>query len=372
MRIGIDGRYIQDHFPGIGRYTYCLCQGLAGLGGDHTLVIFCNHSLRNTRYDLSAFHAFENVELVEVNAPTVYLQEHVFIPRELSRQRVDLFHSPYYIRPYVVPCPTVVTIHDLIPLRYPLSSRWTSLAFGLTTRLALLTARRVVAVSRATRDDLVSFYHVPSHKIAVIPEAADPHYRLLPPEAVADVRRRYSLPERFALHVGVNKPHKNLVRLVEAVGRIARQEDVYLVLAGRRDPRYGEERQAVSRMGMEKRVIFRDDVPEADLPALYNAAEMFVFPSLWEGFGLPVVEAMACGRPVICSSVSAMPEAAGEAAWLVDPLDVQDLALAIGTVWSNESLRQEMREKSLKQAARFSWERTAEETLHVYFEAVGR
>jgi alpha-1,3-rhamnosyl/mannosyltransferase len=190
---------------------------------------------------------------------------------------------------------------------------------------------------------------------------------------VAAVRARYDLPERYLLYLGSNKPHKNLERLVEAWA-LLQPQPAALVIAGSWDSRYPEARQraaALSRSpaplaGLERQLLWLGPVPEADLPALYSGALLFVFPSLYEGFGLPVLEAMACGTPVACSNTSSLPEVAGDAALLANPLDTQELARAMRTALEDESLRQEMSEKGLKRAQGFSWLRTAQRTLETY------
>nr|HID12930.1 glycosyltransferase family 1 protein [Anaerolineae bacterium] len=168
----------------------------------------------------------------------------------------------------------------------------------------------------------------------------------------------------------INKPHKNLMRLIEAWSSVIKSLGFghwSLAIAGHWDPRYPQARQKVAELGLDS-VIFLGEVAEADLPALYSAADLFVFPSLYEGFGLPVLEAMACGTPVVCSNTSSLPEIVGDAALTFDPLDVEEMAAKIKEALYDETLREEMREKGLRQAAKFSWEKTARETLKIYRE----
>ena len=366
MRIGIDGRYIQDHFPGIGRYTYNLVKGLASATPGTDFTVIYNPALSNTRYDMVALSRLENVELVRADISTFSPAEQWLLPRLLRRLRLDVFHSPYYLRPYLLPCPAVVSIYDVIPLLYGqyMPSLW-AVAVWLTVR----TAAKVITLSESARGDLMRHFHIPPQRIAAIPAAADERFKPLGKEEVASFCRKYGLAPGYVLYLGINKPHKNLARLVEAFARLG--GDRRLVLAGREDRRYKEARQAVEKYGLGGRVIFFGDVPDEDLPALYNGAVCFVLPSLYEGFGLPVLEAMACGLPVICAHTSSLPEVAGEAALLVDPLDVEALAEALSRVLSDQDLRAEMRAKSLARAAEFSWPETARRTLAVYREAVG-
>jgi alpha-1,3-rhamnosyl/mannosyltransferase len=377
--IGIDGRYIQDHFPGIGRYTYNLTRALAQVAPDEVFVILHNPALLNTRYDLASLARFPNIELVRINVPTFSWTEQLRLPLVIGHLSLDICHSPYYIKPYWLPCPSVVTIYDLISKLFPqyLPSPWARLIFEFATRLALWSAHRVITTSQAARNDLIALYHVAPEKIAVTPMAADERFRPLNKREIEPARHKYGLPEQYVLYLGINKPHKNLVRLIEAWSLVIGHWDLGLdrwplVIAGHWDPRYPQARRKAAALGLEDSVIFLGDVAEADLPALYSGAELFVFPSIYEGFGLPPLEAMACGVPVLCSKTSSLPEIMGEAALTFDPLDVAEMAAKIGEALRDGALREEMREKGLRQAAKFSWERTAQETLEVYREVTSR
>jgi alpha-1,3-rhamnosyl/mannosyltransferase len=370
-RIGIDGRYIQDHFPGIGRYTYHLIEALAPLCPEQAFVLLHNPSLPNTRYRLGALARYPNLELCRVDVPTFSLAEQLALPLTARRLSLDLLHSPYYIKPYWQPCPSVVTIYDLIPALYPqhLPSARARLVYRATTRLALATAQQVITLSEASRRDLVERYGVPAAKVHVTHLAADARFRPQPAEDVAALRQKYGLPEGYVLYLGINKPHKNLVRLIEAWAIVSGQPSAagcQLVIAGYWDPRYPQARERAAQLGLRDRVRFLGPVAEEDLPALYSGCELFVFPSLYEGFGLPVLEAMACGAPVVCSNTSSLPEVAGDAALYFDPTDVEQMANTLVRALANRKLRQEMRARVLEQAACFSWEEAAKRTLEVY------
>ncbi len=370
LHIGIDGRTIQDHFPGIGRYTYHLVDALAPLAAGDTIVLLHNPRLPNSRYPLADLARHANVRLWEVPIPPFSLAEQVRLPGLVRALRLDLLHSPYYIKPYWLPCPSVLTLYDIISHTHPhsLPSARARLLFEITTRLALRSAHLILTLSHDAAKALHHHYNVPPDKIVVTPGAADARFSPASAEAIAAVRARYDLPPAYVLYLGINKPHKNLVRLVEAWSKVSHEErgGVTLVLAGREDARYSDHRRRAAELGLGNRVRFLGDVAEADLPALYSGALAFVFPSLAEGFGLPVLEAMACGTPVVCSNLSSLPEVVGDAALLVNPYDVVALAAAICRLLADESLRQEMRAKGLAQAAKFSWERTARETLAAY------
>jgi len=366
LPIGIDGRYIQDHFPGIGRYTYNLIKALLEVAPEGDFLIFHNPQLLNTRYAVHELGRHPNVQLVAVDVPTFSLKEQYGLPSLAKRFSLDLLHSPYYVKPYWLPCPSVVTFYDVIPLLYPqsLPSMWAKPLFKLTARLALRSAAAVITVSQSARDDLLSFFSLPRDKVWVTPLAVDERFKPLEEGALSDLRQRYELPAQYVLYVGINKPHKNLVHLLEVFSAL--ETEAKLVLAGKEDPRYTQARQAAERLNLAERVLFLGEVADDDLPRLYNGATLFVFPSLYEGFGLPVLEAMACGTPVVCSNTSSLPEIVGDAAITLDPLDRAAWLAAMKEVLQREGLRKEMTEKGLRQAKMFSWEQTARRTWEVY------
>jgi glycosyltransferase involved in cell wall biosynthesis len=378
MRIAIDARYVADHFPGIGRYVYNLVSALAGLAHEHTLVVLHNPAIRNTRHDIPALARLPGVELVATSARPFTIAEQVGVPRLLGRVGADLYHVPYYVRPYAgLSCPSVVTLYDVIPRRFPGEvSRRARILFDLLTRLSIRASERVIAISASARADLVAAYGIPADRIAVTPLAADPRFRPLPPTAITALRVKYGLSEQYVLSLASNKPHKNLPRLIAAWAEIAASRTSTvgavacpLVVAGHWDPRYQQARRIVAERRLEAAVRFLPDVAEADLPALYGGALLFVFPSLYEGFGLPPLEAMACGTPVICSNTSSMPEVVGDSALLVDPTDVDGIAAGLARLIDDAALRAKLRAAGLQRAAGFSWARTATTTLAVYEQA---
>lgn len=352
----IDGRYIQDHFPGIGRYTYNLIDALARVAPDDSFVVLHNPALRNTRYDIAALARYSNIELRRVDVPTFSWREQY----ALRNTQYALLHSPYYVKPYFLSVPSIVTIFDLIPLHFPddLPNAQARFFFRWAVWLAAMTATRVIAPSLATRDDLVAHLRVPHEKIAVTPLAADARFAPQPTSEITRVREKYALPERCILSVGINKPHKNLATLI----KVCEQFEIQLVIAGAWDARYG----AKSQIPNQSQIRFVHNIADADLPALYAGATVFVMPSLYEGFGLPLLEAMACGAPVIASNISSLPEVVGDAGILFDPCNADELASAIARVLSDDTLRDALHAESLTRAAQFSWERTARETLAVY------
>jgi len=359
-RYVIDGRYIQDHFPGIGRYTYNLVDALARVAPDEEFVVLHHPGLRNTRYDVDAWCKYPNINLRPVNVPTFSLAEQYRLPSEIAKRQPSVFHTPYYIKPYFLRVPSIVTLFDLIPLRYPndLPNRRARFFYRWAVTLAARTASQIIVASISARNDLIALLKIPVEKITVVPLAADAQFKPQPSSEINRVREKYSLPEQYGLTVGINKPHKNLELLIQAWKTTA--SDVPLVMAGAWDARYPIKAEN------PRNFIFLHNVADEDLPALYSGATVFVMPSLYEGFGLPPLEAMACGVPVICSNASSLPEVVGDAALMFDPRDGDALASLIARVLNNHVLCNGWRTQSINRAAQFSWERTARETLAVY------
>jgi glycosyltransferase involved in cell wall biosynthesis len=360
----LDARTATPHFPGIGRYVGNLARAMAPLlEGDEHLTM-----LHDPAHPLP-LKASPAVQMLPVDTSPFSAAQQIVLPRLLERLQADLYHSAYFLMPYAPRprgTPTLLTVYDLIPLLFPQQSTLRArLLARWANRLALGAARRVISISDATRRDFLTQFRLPPEKIQVIPLAADPAFFPQSHENVATVRARYGLPELYALYLGSNKPHKNLGRLVEAWARLQPQS-MPLAIAGAWDGRFPEARQQAAALSLGGQVRWLGPVPEADLPALYSGAMLFVFPSLYEGFGLPVLEAMACGTPVVCSNSSSLPEVAGDAALLADPMHTEALASAICLALKDESLRQEMQERGLRQAQRFSWKQTAQSSLEVY------
>jgi glycosyltransferase involved in cell wall biosynthesis len=300
--------------------------------------------------------------------PFPRLWTHLRLSRELlTRPRPDVLFVPAHVLPLVHPLPSVVTVHDLgyryFPDAHPLAQR---LYLDWSTHYSAHGATRVIADSLGTRDDLVKFYKVPTEKISVVYPGRDEN---LGPADPAPVLARHGLAAGYLLHVGTLQPRKNLVRLIEAVAALReRWPDLVLVLAGR--PGWLAEPILALARQHAAWVRLLDYVPDTDLAGLYSGARAFVYPSLYEGFGFPVLEAMACGTPVICANTSSLPEVAGDAALLVDPTDTAALSAAIERVLAEPALRAELAAKGKAQVQKFSWQRAAEETLAVLRQAV--
>jgi glycosyltransferase involved in cell wall biosynthesis len=367
-----DARTATPHFPGIGRYVTNLARSMTPLlAPDERLTILHNPA---SRLPISTSPA---VKMLPVGASPFSVAQQLEVPRLLHRLGADLYHSAYFLMPYtrqLEGVPTLLTVYDLIPLLFPRQSTLRArLVARWATRLALRAAQHVIAISDATRRDFVAHFRLQPEKIRVIPLAADPAFHPQAQEVTAAVRARYGLPDRYLLYLGSNKPHKNLEQLVEAWASVQPRrptpltgQPMPLAVAGAWDDRYPGAKQRAAALSLKGQIRWLGPIAEPDLPALYGGAELFVFASLYEGFGLPVLEAMACGTPVVCSNSSSLPEVAGDAALLVDPMNTAELANALCMALDNEGLRQDMREKGLRRAQTFSWQQTARSSLEMY------
>ena len=376
----LDARTVTPHFPGIGRYVASLAPALASqLEADERLLMLHAPEARDRLGGLAG----PQVRLLSTTISPFSLGQQMQLPRLLREAGgVDLYHSTYYLMPYSMRLPTVLTFYDLIPVQHPeMVSRRARVLFRLMMGMALRVSAQVLSISEAARCDVVARFKLPPERVTTTPLAADARFRPQPPEEIARVRAAYGLPQEMVLFVGINKPHKNLVRLIDAFGKLLQKGNTAtLVIAGPWDDRYPEAKAVAASMpGMLRdgrpageSVRFLGPVADADLPGLYAAATVFVLPSLYEGFGLPVLEAMACGAAVTCSSTSSLPEIAGEAALTFDPQDVEAMAEAIGRLLGDGELRQRMAQAGLAQAAGFTWEKTAALTLTVYRQLLGQ
>jgi glycosyltransferase involved in cell wall biosynthesis len=295
----------------------------------------------------------------------------------LRRERPDVYHAPHYVLPAGVTCPSVVTIHDCIHLMFPqyLPNR---MAYAYARAVMWAAARRakaILTVSEASKRDILHFFNVPPEKVVVVHNAIDERFLVPPTEIeVARVRERYQLEHGFVLYAGNIKPHKNLLRLIEAFADIRGTdfEELKLIIIGDEISKWPELRRAVHRHHLHKHVRFLGYVSDDTLAILYRLAAVFVFPSLYEGFGLPPLEAMACGTPVVTSNVSSLPEVADDAAVLVDPKDVDSITDGMRRVLADPELAQELRKRGLVRAREFSWERSVAKTHDIYRVVGGR
>jgi glycosyltransferase involved in cell wall biosynthesis len=371
MKIAIDARKWRDY--GIGTYVRNVVRHLARLDHETTYFLFCDRSDEATLRDLA-----ENFVPVVDNSPGYGLREHVSIPLGLRRLGVDLFHSPHYVLPLFCRTPAVVTVHDCIHLLFPqyLPNRAALYYARWMMGSAIRRSQVVLTVSEASRRDILRFYpSADPDRIQVVPNAIDAALLEDPgPEETERVRERYQIRGRFLLFAGNIKPHKNLERLIAAFSLLKQRpghDDLKLFIIGDEVGRYGSLRRRIETAGVRHDVRFFGFVPERTLAALYRMASVFAFPSLYEGFGLPPLEAMACGTPVVTSRISSLPEVVGDAAVLIDPYDTEDIAHGLERALDDDELRQTLVARGLERARQFSWERSVRAIHAAYLKVLG-
>ncbi len=291
------------------------------------------------------------------------------------RRGLDLLHVPVNVGPILAPCPIVVTVHDLsFCLQPDLFHPSKRIYLQTLTRHTVRRARGVIAVSESTRQDLIRVLGIPPDRIVVVPNGVDDRMRPVENgELLRSFRAQHELPERFVLFVGTLEPRKNLVTLLQAYAKLRGRGriDHALVLVGGKGWYYSEIYATAERLRLREHVLFAGFVPQEELPLWYNAADVFVYPSLYEGFGLPPLEAMACGTPVISSNVSAMPEVVGDAGLLVDPHDADAIAEALFRVLQDAQLHSFLRSAGIERASAYTWRATAQRTSRVYHQLLG-
>ena len=358
---------------GLGRYAESLARALLPLLGDELAFFY------NREAGIEPLTGLERVPARTVDLGykpwrmLVWLGQTPHVGFNRLVPGAELFHATEHLLLPLRGVPTVLTVHDLIFRRYPAHhkrlNRW---YLNATMPLFCRRAGHIIAVSEQSKRDVIAAYGIPADKITVIYEAADRSFCPQPPAAVTAVRERFGLPQRYLLFVGTIEPRKNLGRLLAAFEQLhAEGLTDALVIVGKRGWLYDDFFARLGQSPAKTAIIFPGFVPDADLPAVYAGAQALAFPSEFEGFGLPVLEAMACGTPVVCANNSSLPEVAGDAALLIDPLDVAALTDGLARVLQDKPLREQMRVVGLAQAARFSWVRAADETLAVYRRLMG-
>jgi glycosyltransferase involved in cell wall biosynthesis len=365
MRVGIDISVLSNLRTGVENYTLKLIEGLSQVDPLNHYTLFSRTD--DTNFTLPANFSFKTRRSL-LNRP---LWRQVVLPRFAVSHKVEVFHSPIMSFPVMGNFRRVVTIHDLLWTKI---TRPGDIATYLRHRFWLRNifrfSDRIIAVSRNTKNDILNLMpDVDAGKIAVIHEAAGEEYKVVDDaEKINMTRERYKIDGPFILTVSLMRRRKNMHRLISAYSILRKEHkiDAKLVIVGKRTSVHNDLLKQCHELDLAEDVIFTGYIPTADLVHIYNAADLFVYPSLNEGFGIPVLEAMACGTPVVTSNTSALPEVAGDAAILVNPYDVEELAHAMHGVLHDEELKQTLTEKGLERAKMFSWEKTARETIEVY------
>ena len=363
MRIGIDARLVYYSQAGIGQYILHLVNSLAEIDRENEYVLL------QSRKDETTILEQPNFRRVSLWTPSHHRLERYALNVELMRLGLDVLHSPDFIPPHRPSCRSVITVHDLAFLLYPHFLTKESARYYGHIDEAVRWTDHIIAVSQSTRRDTIQHLGVPEDKITVVHEAANPIFRPIDRQEARDqVRDRHGVDAPFVLFVSTIEPRKNVPTLLRAMWQLIEcyKEEVHLVLAGGKGWLFEDAFAVVDELDLDGRVHFVGRVTSEELLSLYNAAELLAHPAFYEGFGLPPLEAMACGLPVIASNVASLPEVVGDAGLLIDPHDIDELTVAMWRILNDPDLRQELIDKGQRQAARFSWERAARETLEIY------
>jgi glycosyltransferase involved in cell wall biosynthesis len=363
MKICIDARKISD--SGIGTYLQNLLRRFHAMDNTNEyFLLFPPSEIENFDYTNPKFHKRIN------RSPKYSVWEHLSIPLALHSVNADIFHSPHYVTPWIKTKPTVVTIHDLIHLRFPqfLPSRAAYWYARAVLARSVHTADIVITVSEGSKRDLLELLKVQEKKIRVIYNGVDETFRKAAPECFILLEQQFGLREGYMLYVGNFKAHKNLLRLLHAFAQINSNLCPYLVLAGESLEKYKRLRDAIQDLGLAQRVLAVGKVTSEQLNLLYSFAALLVFPSLYEGFGLPPLEAMRCEVPVVASNSSCLPEILGDAALYFDPYSVDDMTDKLNLVLQEAGLRRELISKGKERSHFFPWEAAAQKTLRAYEE----
>ena len=372
-RVGFDASALPPHLTGAGNYIVQLLRALHRLDLPLDFRVFCTPSGRQ-QIDLAEKTNFRCVTVPALHPALRLLWEQTRLPRLAAQHRLDLLHSPHYTRPLRLPCRSVVTLHDmtffLFPELHTLPKRY---FFRRMIRFSARSADALLTISESTRQDAMRMLGIAPERIHTTLLAALPEHQLVTdPGRRQAVRQRYNLPENFILYVGVLEPRKNLPALFQAFARLrSRFPDYRLVIAGKPGWMVEQINSQLEALQLGNAVHFTGYVQAEDLPVVYNLARVSVYPSLYEGFGLPVLESLACGTPVITTTVSSMPEVAGEAGLLVPPGDIPALEAALDRLLSDPAECERRSRLGLEHAKKFTWERTAQETYQVYHRVLG-
>jgi glycosyltransferase involved in cell wall biosynthesis len=372
MKIAFDARPLVKYKTGIGKYTENLLRHICDISSDSELLLFSNKEI--------SFNKEKNVEYAirkrlfgKYNSSLWFQLSLPFYLNSRSDNKIDLFHGTMAMLPLAATVPMVITIYDLVLEKFPETMYWKNwLSLKTLMRASARKALKIIAISENTKKDIMDCFGIEDEKIRVIYLGVDRQFSPQPDPNEAGVLSKYNLPSGYILSVGTLEPRKNILRLINAYKMVASSGEPVpkLVIVGGHGWRNEDLGKLVRESGLADRVVLVGYVPDEDLPTLYRNATVFVYPSLYEGFGLPPLEAMACGTPVITSNLSSIPEVVGDAGIVIDPYNTTEIARAIASVLNNEELRESLRTSGLVRSRLFNWDKTALETLKLYQEVI--
>ena len=377
MNIAFDTRWIFEKISGIGRHAQCLVQHLSQIDStNHYILLFNDEKIMQKEYEKLELKDKRNFKLELLPYSIFSLQNQIWLPSRLNRLRVDIFHSPSFMIPLRrFKGKIIVTFHDLIPLKFP---QYTPRAkkkkffwlYKWVIRRAAKISDAIITGSRNTKKDIIQHLNAADEKIEVIPYGIDPDYLTADfPTPIDFLKKKFGISGKIILAVGREDPYKNILGLVKAFEKLisAGKHNYYLILVGEKDERYPEVRNFVMEKGLSQRIFFTGYLEEDKLANAYREADILVHPALYEGFGFPPLEAMACGTPVISSDRASLPEVLDEAAIFIDPTDIDALAQTIDYLLTHPELQNYLRQKGIERAKIFNWKITAEKVLQLYY-----
>ncbi|AEK19265.1 group 1 glycosyl transferase [Methanococcus maripaludis X1] len=356
---------------GIGTYPYELIKNLPCNNNEYLLI----HGQKNKEITkiINKKIGFEDII---ITYPPIFLgkviQKMLLIPQYLIKNNPDIIHDTYHFAPFIFlkKFKKIITVYDISPILYPKTHKYSRVIMHkYFFPIILKSSDKIISISENTKRDIMDHFKIPEDKIKVIPLASNKNFKKLDENDILKIKSKYNFEYPFILYVGTLEPRKNIPNLLKAFYSIKKQEITHkLVIAGGKGWKYQEIFKTIKKLNLQNDVIFTGYVPDEDLPGLYNAADLFVYPSLYEGFGLPPLEAMQCGTPVITSNTSSLPEVVGDAGIMINPYDVDELANKMYEVLTNEDLGNELSKQGIERAKLFSWKKCAEEHLKVYKE----
>jgi len=370
--IGIDARMYGYAQTGIGNYIRHLLKFIFELDKENNYVIFLmpeefdNFKLPN-----------EKIKKVKVSSKWYGWKEQLLFPFQLYKENLDLMHFTHFNSPILYFKRSIVTIHDITPYFFPghkMRSIVRKIGFKTVFFSSVKKASKVIAVSENTKNDIANYFKIRKGKINIIYEGVDEQFKIISDDQkITEIKKKYNITKPFIFYTGVWRNHKNLVGLIKAFGILKNKYklDYQLVLGGKEDPYYPEVRETWRKLGLGNEIIRTDFIDQEDLPLFYNAAELFIIPSFYEGFGLIGLESMACGTPVVSSNTTSLPEVLGNGAIYFNPKDSKEIAKKIKLVLTDEKLYNELKKKGFKQVEKYSWRKMGEKTMGIYRKILG-
>ncbi|MGO4877361.1 glycosyltransferase family 4 protein [Pedobacter psychrotolerans] len=366
MKIGFDGKRAATNLTGLGNYSRSLIESLARQYPEHQYLVYSPKVKSAGQID--TFFRKENISL-KLPQDGGFLWRSLKIVKDLARDQVQLFHGLSHEIPFAIQhtrIKSVVTIHDLIFLRFPQYYQFIDRKlYKWKSKSACKRADQIIAISEKTKADIIEFYSINPDKIEVIYQSCDDIFKNpFDDSTLKRISLKYKVPEKFILNVGTIEERKNLNLIVQALKNV--DEDYKLVVIGKKTGYFKTVKKEIEKLGLNKRVIFLQNIPFADLPGIYQLADLFVYPSFYEGFGIPIIEALYSGVPVIAATGSCLEEAGGPDSIYVDPTNVNDLSTAINHVLGNPALQKEMKEKGLEFVQKFNSPNVTQQLMDCY------